>query len=563
MRRITVGKKLWLGFSSLLVILILVGVVGLWTLTKLNDEYRYLIDDKIRKVVLFEQLLAQQNEDAKNISGFFIYQDEAYLTRRQEVIGASKANLKELDQLVRTPSARVLLKEAQEALISYQQISEIVIRDIKDGKLETASKIAAEGQIYEIAVTDTIRELIEHQESQQVKTEKELQDVLQWIRLLIAGMMGFAVVSSIVIARLISRSIALPVGTMTVMLKRLATGDFAVEPVTIRNQDELGEMADALNDMVADLRGIITNARYSASQLAGHAEELSSSSEESLAATEMVAGITESNLLTNEQQASTVKESAVSIAEMVTGIDRITADNEALRSSSAAVSRLVDEGATFMNDFTHQMQSIRTTMGHSTGIIREMETHSEQIRTVTALITGIADQTNLLALNAAIEAARAGEHGKGFSVVAEEVRKLAEQSKQSAAEIGRMMDAMIHNVGQAVTSTEDSSQRVQAGLAVTEKTGAVFSSIEDAAVDMSQKLSTVSIAIEHIRTMTDKVASESASIEELAGQSAIEAQSISAATEEQLATTEEISASAQTLSKLAETLQGDMARFTV
>ena len=561
--RITVGRKLWIGFTSLLVILIVVGVAGLWTLTKLNDEYRYLIDDKIRKVVLFEQLLAQQNEDAKNISGFFIYQDESYLASREKVIAASKANLKELDRLVRTPSARVLLKEAQEALISYQDISEIVIRDIKDGKLETAAKIAAEGQIYEIAVTDTIRELIKHQESQQVVTEKELQGVLQWIRLLIAGLIAFAVITCIVIARHISLSIARPVGTMTVMLKQLATGDFAVEPVIIRNQDELGEMADALNDMVADLRGIITNARYSASQLANHAEELSASSEESLAASEMVAGITERNLLTNERQASTVKESAVSIAEMVTGIDRITEDNEALRSSSAAVSQLVDDGATFMNDFTHQMQSIRTTMGQSTDIISEMATHSEQIRTVTALITGIADQTNLLALNAAIEAARAGEHGKGFSVVAEEVRKLAEQSKQSAGEIGRMMDTMIHDVRRAVASTEDSSQRVQAGLTVTEKTEAIFNSIENAAADMSQKLATVSIAIEHIRTMTDKVADESASIEELAGQSAVEAQSTSAATEEQLATTEEISASAQTLSKLAETLQDDMARFSV
>ena len=561
--RITVGRKLWIGFTTLLVILIAVGVAGLWTLTKLNDEYRYLIDDKIRKVVLFEQLLAQQNEDAKNISGFFIYQDEAYLTSREEVIAASKANLKELNRLVRTPSARVLLKEVQEALISYQDISEIVIRDIKDGKLETAAKIATEGQIYEIAATDTLRKLIEHQESQQVKTEQELQDVLQWIRLLIAGMMAFAVVTSIVIARHISLSIARPVGTMTVILKRLATGDFALEPVTIRNQDELGEMADALNDMVADLRDMITNARSSASQLAGHAEELSASSEESFAASEMVAAITERNLLTNERQASTVKESAVSIAEMVTGIDRITVDNEALRSSSTAVSQLVDDGATFMTDFTHQMKSIRTTMEQSTDIISEMATHSEQIRTVTALITGIADQTNLLALNAAIEAARAGEHGKGFSVVAEEVRKLAEQSKQSAEEIRRMMDAMIHNVGRAVTSTEDNSQRVQAGLAVTEKTGAVFSSIENAAADMRQKLTTVSIAIAHIRTMTDKVASESASIEELTGQSAIEAQSTSAATEEQLATTEEISSSAQTLAKLAETLQGDMARFTV
>lgn len=561
--QITVGRKLRLGFSSLLIILIVIGVAGLWALTKLNEEYRYLIDDKIRKVVLFEQLLGQQNEDAKNISGFFIYQDESYLTRRDEVIAASKANLKELDKLVRTPSARVLLKEAKEALISYQQISEIVIRDIKEGNLDTAAKIATEGQIYEIAVTDTIHKLLAHQDQQQVNTEKELQNALRWIRLLIAGLIVAAFIASSIIAHTISRSIANPVAAMTVMLKRLATGDFATNPVTIRNKDELGEMADAMNNMVVDLRGIIMGARHSASQLAVHAEQLSASSEECQAASEMVAHITEQNLLITEQQTSTVKTSTVSITEMVNGIDRITADNEALQSASSSVAQLVEDGATSMHDFTRQMQAVRTTMDQSTTIINEMAKHSEQIRTVTALITGIADQTNLLALNAAIEAARAGEHGKGFSVVAEEVRKLAEQSKQAAEDIRQMMDTMIHNVGQAVTSTEESGQRVQAGLVATEKTVTIFNSIENAATDMSQKLTAVSFAIEHIRTMTENVSSESASIETLAGKSAVGAQSTSAATEEQLATTEEIASSAQTLSKLAETLQGDMARFTV
>lgn len=561
--RITVGRKLWIGFSSILIILVFVGAAGLWTLAKLNDEYRYLIDDKIRKVILFEQLLAKQNEDAKNISGFFIYQDESYLTQRQAAIDANKANLKELDQLVRTPSARDLLKEVQEAIKSYQDISEIVIRDIKDGNLETASKISAEGQIYEAAVTDNIKKLIEHQGSQQVKTEKELQDVLQWIRILIAGMIGIAIIVSVIIARLISRSIARPVGTMTVMLKQLATGDFAMEPVKIRNKDELGEMADALNDMVGDLRGIITNARHSATQLAEHAEELSASSQQSLAASEMVANITERNLVASELQTSTVKDSTVSMGEMATGIDQITEDNEVLLTSAEEVARLVGDGAMLMQNFTKQMGMIRTTIGQSSETIRGMATHSEQIRNVTSLITAIAEQTNLLALNAAIEAARAGEHGKGFAVVADEVRHLAEQSKQSAGEIGRMIDLMIQNVERAVADTKDGSQQVEEGFMATEKTGEVFHQIEDAATDMRQKLATVSGEIDYIRTMTDKISGESNTIEELAIQAAIEAQSASAATEEQLATNEEISSSAQMLAGLAETLQGDMARFTV
>ena len=131
------------------------------------------------------------------------------------------------------------------------------------------------------------------------------------------------------------------------------------------------------------------------------------------------------------------------MGEMSTGINQMTGDNEALRISSAEVARLVDEGATLMQDFTQQMETIRLTNEQSSAMIRDMATHSGEIRNVTSLITAIAEQTNLLALNAAIEAARAGEHGKGFAVVAEEVRNLAEQSKQSTAEIRRMIDTMI------------------------------------------------------------------------------------------------------------------------
>ncbi|MFJ7935280.1 methyl-accepting chemotaxis protein [Sporosarcina sp. NPDC096371] len=561
--RITVGKKLWIGFTSILLILMVVGTSGLWALTKLNEEYRFLIDDKIRKVVLFEQLLANQNEDAKSISGFIIYQDEAYLTQRKKALDVIKANLKELDQLVRTPSARDSLKEAKEAIISYQQINEIVIRDVKEGSLETAAKVAAEGKIYEEVVNETIRELIEHQNSQQVKTEDEVQQVLTWIQLIIAGLIAVAVIVTVIIAQLISRSIARPVGTMTGVLKQLATGDFTAEPVKIRNKDELGEMADAMNGMVGDLRVIILNARHSAGQLAVHAEELSASSEESLAASEVVANSTEQNLAASQLQASTVEESVLSMREMFSGINQMTGDNEALLNSSTEVVQLVGEGATLMQDFTQRMNTIQLTNEQNSAMIRDMATHSGQIRNVTALITTIAEQTNLLALNATIEAARAGEHGKGFAVVADEVRKLAEQSKQSTAEIGRMIDTMMRNVENVVAHTEDGNRHVKEGLVATEKTGDVFHRIEAAANDMSEKLAAVSASIEQIREVTAVVSDGSLKVQALALQSSTEAQAISATTEEQLAATEEIASSAQTLAELAETLQADMARFTV
>ena len=294
-----------------------------------------------------------------------------------------------------------------------------------------------------------------------------------------------------------------------------------------------------------------------------HAEELSTNSEESLSASALVADISERNMLASELQTASLKDSAISIDEMVTGINQITKDNEIMLSSSEEVALLVNDGGALMQNLTNQMSIIRTTIGQSSTTIRDMATHSEQIRNITSLISGIAEQTNLLALNAAIEAARAGEHGHGFTVVATEVRNLAEQSKTSAEEIGRMIDSMIQDVTKTVSNSEVGNRQVEEGLVVTEQAEDVFNRIEYATNDMREKITTVSGAINQIRTMTDHISNESKSLEKLAMQSSAEAESTSSATEEQLAINEEISTSAQTLAKLAEELQKDMAKFEI
>ncbi len=561
--KLTVGKKLWAGFSLIFVILLMVGASGLWASTKLNTEYRHLIDENMQNVLLLEQLLANQNENAKSVHGFIIYHEESYVTNHEAVLASFKQTLNEMTKRVQTDAERDMLKAVKEASISYQDISDIVIRDVQEGSFETAAKIAAEGEIYEEAINGNIRKLIERQESEQAKTEDELQQVLMGIQTVIVVLIVIAILITVVIATAMSRNIVRPVRKMTTALQQLARGNFTVEPVHIRSKDELGTMANAFNAMLGDLRGIVTNARQSATQLAVQAEELAASSEESLAASETVAAITERNLTASEHQTVSVKETAASIHGMSTGIVQMTADNNALLQSSEEVAQLVMDGSTLMNYSTHQMQTINSTIKQSSDTIRQLAAQSEQIRKVTSLITAIAEQTNLLALNAAIEAARAGEHGKGFAVVAEEVRHLAEQSKQSAGDIGRMIDVMMHNVDKAVSSIEEGNVQVNEGLVFTEKTGTIFSQIEASTEDMRTKLATVSAAIAHIQTITNNVLGEANVIEELAVQSSAEAQSASAATEEQLATTEEISASAQTLAELAETLQNDMARFTV
>ena len=559
----TVGKKLWVGFLAILAIVLLVGASGLWGLTKLDAEYRYLIDDKINNVVLLEQLLSAQHADAKNIRGYIIYKDQSYVEQRQDIMDAVKEKIKALDTSIHTPTAREIMKDVKETSKSAEQISELIIRDVQAGNIESAMDLANEVSFYQDEVSANLQQLIQQQEIEQKNTEEQLQNVLNWIYVCIGGLIVIAIVTSILIAQIISRSIAQPVRKMTASLAQIANGDFIAGPIIVRNKDEIGEMADALNGMTEDLRGILSIVKESAVQLATHAEELSASSEESLAASETVAEITERNLMASDAQVSKVDESNRSLNEVLKGINKISDDNERMQHASTEVTDLVNQGATRMKEVTEQMGKISSSILKSSNTIGQLATHSERIREVTSVITRMAEQTNLLALNAAIEAARAGEHGKGFAVVAEEVRQLADQSKRSAGHIGKMIDEMVQNVERTIVTAEEGNLFIARGRELAGSTGDVFKQIESATGMMNSAMNAVSETIMEVRSMTDIISAESQSVQDFAMQTSAEAQSASAATEEQLSANAEISLNAQTLASLADRLLGDVNRFRI
>lgn len=561
--RLTVGKKIWFGFLFLLAILLVVGLSGIWALSKLNAEYRYLIDEQIKKVVLLEQVLSLQNEDAKNLRGYIIYQEETYVNDRNDNMQALKMKLKEMNKLVPNDEDRAILKEVTETSKSYDQISELVIQGVKDGNIEQAMGLAKEGVYYQDAVTVLLEKLIDQQNMRQEQTEQSLRTVLQQIKLVIVGFIAFAVVASFLVAQKVSRSIARPVGKMTTSLEQLATGDFTAETVVIHNKDEIGEMATAFNHMKEDLKGILTVVRVSASQLAKQAEELSASSEESLATAETVSEITEKNRVGSQSQVRTVDETTTYIEKMMDEMILMNGSNHQLQIASVHVSELVSTGNLQMKDFAEQMEKMNRSITHSTKTMSAMSSHSEQIRHVTTVLTNIAEQTNLLALNAAIEAARAGEHGKGFAVVAEEVRRLAEQSKQSAGEIGQMIEEITRRMDEAVVSVQDVSNHIGKSQITSSETEQVFHAIETATEEMDRTLTAVSHKITHVRSMTDEVLERSRKVQLLANQTSDQAHSVSAATEEQLAVNEEISTNAQSLALLADRLESEVGRFQV
>ncbi|WP_339251222.1 methyl-accepting chemotaxis protein [Sporosarcina sp. FSL W8-0480] len=559
----SVGKKLWTGFLSLLLLMVIFGSFSYLTIPKISGNYKSLLHDQMEKIVLLEQLSSNQKDLSYDLRGYLLRNDKNYLENRLESLRVFDEKVGELDSSFKSKENKALLDELKIASQQYRLLADEAITAFDNGEEEKARRFSEDAEPYKTLVLSKVDQLITTQRAQIYAEEEKMEQRIESTGYFIIVVMAVVLIVSMIISYFTSRNITSPVKKMTIGLKRLAQGDFTIDPLDIKNKDEIGEMAMAFNEMKTDLRVIVANTRDSAYQLAAQAQQLTASSEESLAASELVAEIAEKNLLASDMQVNLVNSSNEAMGEMVNDINQITTDNAAMLKSSEQVLQLVEDGADLMKEVTTQMTSISNSFSQSADIITDLAVHSESIRKVTEIITGIAEQTNLLALNAAIEAARVGEQGRGFAVVANEVRNLAEQSKKSSEEIGRMIDAVIRNVSLAVNSSEVGTGLVKQGLAITGKTNNVFNEIKLATTDVSAKVETVSAAIVKIRSMTNSVTLGAEKVEELAMQTSAEAQSTSAATEEQLATHQEIASSAQTLSEVAEKLQNDMKRFTV
>ena len=402
----------------------------------------------------------------------------------------------------------------------------------------------------------------------QMSDEQVLQNVssassLSTSSLSIAIVIGVIVAVIGIVALFYLRRVIAPIPVISGKLRQIAGGDLTGAAMSLQRSDEVGTLAQAINEMADQLKRLIASVAETSEHVAAASQELTASAEETAKATNQIAASIQDVAGGADKQMAGTKEGARAMEGIAASIERVADTTTAVSQASVETTRMADEGNRSIQEAVTQMRSIHESVERTSGLMAVLHEHSQKIGQIIESITGIAEQTNLLALNAAIEAARAGDQGRGFAVVAEEVRKLAEESAASAREITHIIQGIQSNTSASVSAMAQVTAKTRQGIEVIDKAGQTFAKILQATQNVSRQVQEVMAESEEISAATEEITATMDDMAKISEGASVEAQTVAAASEEQLASMEEITASATALSKLAQEVQQLLSKFTI
>ncbi len=402
---------------------------------------------------------------------------------------------------------------------------------------------------------------VDHIEKEVVIKKEEYRKELQ-VNIFVACMVALlGIAIAIGIALYISRKIANPIVEVVGGMELIAAGDLSMEDLSVKSQDEVGQLSNSVNKMKENLHHLIREIAGSSCQVAAASEELTASAEQAALCATTVAGSVSGVARGAEEQLLAVSAASQIIEKMSEEIQQVAAGSKQVADQSFQATMKAEAGTNSVNKAVKQMALIEYTVNSSAELVVKLGERSSEIGQIVSVISGIAKQTNLLALNAAIEAARAGEQGRGFAVVADEVRRLAEQSHDAAQKITELIGEVQADTSNAVKAMNKGTSEVKVGADVVDIAGDSFVEIAAIVSAVSEKVEEISVVMQQLAEGGQQIVVSMCEAGRLSKVTMGESKKVSDAMAGQDMSMREIVSSSQAMANLAQELQKAASNF--
>ncbi len=531
----TIGTKISSGFALALVGVIVIGVVAYRSTNRLIETATWVAHTR-QVLTNLERLLSAVKDAETGQRGFIITGEENYLEPYNTALGVINQTFKDIRELTKdNPNQQQRLQELDPLLQNRLAIIKETIDLRKDPQkgFEAAKQVVSTDKGRELM--DKIRQTALDMENEENKLlQQRIEEATLTVKqthFTIIGVTLSAFVLLFLTGFLLTRNIAKPLGEISDVAKKITTGDLNVHVSANGRGDEVGvlaqsfsgiaqqlqEMANVAGQIAAsDLRAqvkpqsekdllgnafatMVDNLRRTMSELAEGVNILASSASEILASTTQVA--------------SSAAETSTAIAQTTTTVEEVkqtalisSQKAKSVSDSAQKTSQVTQTGRKAVGAAVDGMKRIQTQMESIAESVVRLSEQSQAIGEIIAVVNDLAEQSNLLAVNAAIEAAKAGEQGKGFAVVAQEVKSLAEQSKQATAQVRTILNDIQKATTAAVLATEQGSKAVEAGVQQSTDAGEVIQSLADSITESAQAATQIAASSQQQLAGTDQVA---------------------------------------------------------